>query len=783
MTVRLTLRTLLAYLDDTLEPEDNEGLRKKIEESKFATDLVQRTRDCIRQMRLPAPPVIGRGLAADANTVAEYLDNTLPTERVADFEKICLESNKHLAEVAACHQILTLVVGEPADVDPTARERMYSVIDRADAEEPTPAAASAPAASSDTPATAAMMTETPPVTRRARPEVPEYLRESRSRFWPVAAVLVIAALITSGLLAVFSPPEWRETAANWIRGEGKDASGGPTNGNTSDASADKSAPAASLEAPKEDKPQDATANSGATDNAEMPGAGEATATAPSAAVPRGGDDVGATDKLAPSTETAAKPPALGFPKKSAADADVDNPLAPEPLDGGGPAPVVPTGKPDKTGDALPAVEKPLETPAPGPAETAGGSPLAPAPTGAPADTGPAESAGEAIGRYQSSQDVLLKYDTGLASWRRLPAKATLNATDRLLSLPAFRPTVTLINSVSVQACGPSEFVLSGTGNGGIPGVAIDYGRLTLMTNSKPGNQIRLRLTDRWGTVTFVDGESALAIEIRQVLQPGKDPETEPSMRAVEVYATSGEIRWEEGEQSVSIKAPLGRRLSPLPSEEIPATEFPKWITSDNLSTLDQRVAATIERELTPERGVLLSLGELSENRRAEVRTLAVRCSGYVGQFEPFVAALNDADQRTEWPKHIEALRADMARSPATAAQVRQAFEKHRGGEAAELYRMLWGYSPADLKDGAAAKLVEYLNHDSLDYRVLAFWNLQNLTGLTLFYQPHLPLAKRRPQYLKWKERLKDGKLLPSAATAGKTGGSAKGPRPAPTEPE
>src|SRR3954468_21941996 len=106
--MRLTLRTLLAYLDDVLDPADKEELAHKIQSSEFAEDLVHRTRDTVRRLRLSAPQVIGTGMGLDPNSVAEYLDNVIPPKRVGDFELFCWEPAVPRAEAPPCHHVLTM---------------------------------------------------------------------------------------------------------------------------------------------------------------------------------------------------------------------------------------------------------------------------------------------------------------------------------------------------------------------------------------------------------------------------------------------------------------------------------------------------------------------------------------------------------------------------------------------------------------------------------------------------------------------------------------------------
>ena len=122
--MRLTLRTLLAYLDDRLPPNNAKEIGQKIAKSPFATELADRIRDVVRRRRLATTDESVR--MVDANLVAEYLDDQLTPELVARIEQEILKSDVSLAEVAAAHEIIGLL-REPVALDSRIRDRLYSL--------------------------------------------------------------------------------------------------------------------------------------------------------------------------------------------------------------------------------------------------------------------------------------------------------------------------------------------------------------------------------------------------------------------------------------------------------------------------------------------------------------------------------------------------------------------------------------------------------------------------------------------------------------------------------
>ncbi len=116
--MRLTVRTLLAWIDEVLGPAEHDELAGKVASSPVARPLIERIRSAVESPALPAPPPAGRGLADDPNTAAEFLDNVLDGDRLAAFERVCIDSDLHLADVASAHRVLAELHRDPAALEP-----------------------------------------------------------------------------------------------------------------------------------------------------------------------------------------------------------------------------------------------------------------------------------------------------------------------------------------------------------------------------------------------------------------------------------------------------------------------------------------------------------------------------------------------------------------------------------------------------------------------------------------------------------------------------------------
>lgn len=762
--MRLTLRTMLAYLDDMLEPADAEQIGQKIQESEFASGVVHRVRDVTRRLRLEAPRLRGRSMGVDPNTVAEYLDSTLSPERVPEFEKLCLESDMYLAEVASCHQILALVLAEPADVSPDSRQRMYDLIRHPESLEGGP--------DDEYPVVTPAPVTVPEIVERPRPEVPEYLREpsqGRSWWWQAAVLVGLLALIGGAVWMAVGPGQPRQLAAT--------ATPQPLAG---EAEAGQPAGAA-------DSPEDARTN-GSSESAPSPGGIPATDPSPSAAESRA-----TNGESAPPTPPAPATPSKAMPESSSPEAPTpERPIATA-INGGVVQPDGSGRRPVAASPAAPEAateEPPLPTdPEAGAAgvDAESADPLTPDVT---ADDPLAATAPETnpdvaeqltsepanVGRLVSAEQMLLQ--RGDAQWTRVTPSQVIQSGEEYVTLPTFRATLNLAAGLTAQLLGGSRVRWTVPRAGSSPadlGLELSEGRMVLMNVGRAGTTLELTVGSMQGRLVFVDAESSVALEVRPERPPGSDPEVELTPWAVTLFADSGEVTWQgelAGAETV-IQAPAVRRLSGTGADPLAtAPEFPQWITAERLKPIEEKAADAVVEALASDRPASLRLRELVEQRKEEVRALALRSLALLDDFEPVVAAVDDPRQRAYWTEHFDALVQGAARSSESAALIREALSDAPGAETGgELFRILWGYTPDQLRGAEGRKLVGYLDHEDQMFRVLAFCHLQKLAGRSLSYRPDDSPALRRSSVQRWRELFDNGELAEfaegRAAPAGK----------------
>lgn len=832
--MQLTLRSLLAYMSDILDPEDHEELGRKIEASDFATELIHRTRDTVRRAKLGAPDVdagdnedvLGGTPNLDANAVAEYLDHMMPPEQVAVFERQCLEvgtdADMRLAEVASCHHILTMVLGEPADVPPEVRERMYALKAQAEAmlaaEEDSSATgdpigeklriepAHAEAASEDAesihdsalpvaPPVAAVREEasvskTSDSQARNSKDIPDYLRtaaasERRSRNMK----LTIAALLVLGtsLAYLFWPTgpvqvaeEVAESAPEDVDGglevddpfDDNSGAGGVEGGGAGEvgASGDEPPPFVPGTTEGEGPPpfvpgagaeenDGLKQNNGASDEGASPGDGELPDLPPKVEEPdyregKEGGEIQPLDPLdvpgfeeEPKREEPEDPQArIGPGMRLPAG---EEPSEGDPSDGepGGPPPVPVPPSSEESEEEEPKVEDSSEEES-DPAEADASEEVT-----EPEEIKPAEPV--VVAQFQGSddaKDMLLGWNPSAKLWKRLPGEGNLFTGQQVLVFPKFQASVLLNKNVRATLLGGTRMrflAIEEIEEDSTADIAVEllFGQLQLTTGVE---ESRVTIISGESRHTFdLAGSTTLWVEARRRFQPGTDLSSAGPLE-IQWYIVEGSAKWEGKEAGPNT---TWLTLSGVDTSVKPVEKLPEWGKEDRLfKGINDRARKDISSNLAAGEPVNLSLLELADHRRVEVRRGVVESGAYVGVFEPFVDALNDRDQKAFWGPLIETVREVIAYDPGAAEAVFLTFEKRKQEtEATDLMEMLLGYSNAVLQAeaetpdrGTLQRLIRWLESPKLYYRVLAFHNLEEITNMNpAKYQPTDTESQRR----------------------------------------
>jgi hypothetical protein len=745
--MRLTLRTLLAWLDGVLPDDEQQELGRKVSSSVVATHLVERIRTAVGRTAIGAPRPDGRGLTEDPNSVAEYLDNTLSSDQLEAFERICIESELHLAEVAACHGILAQLARDPEvehglhgderqRIQQRLRGLLAGLLDRAATEQAASQAKGEDHRESRETARALreVMVDAGGngfVGPRPQPAGPVAGRSSLAA-WAAAAVAVALLLTLAGVL-VWSlagrgerrPPDVAIVQPQEPPAELAEPAAVAPVADADDNAAPLNAapPNAAVGMPAETQPQKNTAPR--TEPGDQPGTAQQTATAP--------------------VEKAA------MPQQAAAVA----------------APAA----------AMPAAQTPASSP------VAVSTPVA----------GAAVEPQDPVG-FVGGDGVLLRLAAaaagGAAEWTSFPVGSPLGKREDLLVPPIFQPELH-VRGVTIRLLPETRAVLFIDADG-TPRIEVVFGRVVARASRADA---RLGITAA-GLVGTIDAGllNPVAIEVELDRFPGADPVNTPPLVRSRIYAASS-LAWR---QTAAGGQPVERPLEGIDAQGmldagmslewssngpgrvavVRNRVLPAWIESGvRPARLEKSAGESLAAKVATTVPLARALRELAADKRAENRMLAASTLALIGEFDDLVEQLSAESpgrklEQRQWSQFQNAtVPLALARGGNAASRLYESFV-NRGpdGKADALWAMARGFTDEELTAGVDRALVEALDDPSLIVRRYASKSLIDMTQPSAVdrtkYRPDGQPDMRREGVVWWRNQLEKGLIRRGALASG-----------------
>jgi hypothetical protein len=702
--MRLTLRTILAYVDDMLEPAQAREIGAKIAESKEAAALMARIKEVGRRRRIGVPELAGPGSGPDPNLVADYLENILPPNQVVEMERLAQASDLHLAEIAACHKILTMVMGQPIDVPDEMRERMAAL-----------GAAKAVAAPAATTGDAPPMAEGIGDVRAGTltDGLPEYL--TRNSFWQRYGVLALVVLIAICWMVVVLRDD-----ALWPSGPIAKIVSPPTSEGTEMAEPVFVPPAPGQVAP---------AVVAVTGPAKIPQSGTPAAVAPpqvataSPAIPPMVEPVPLPVPPMPNLdEPEATPPAVETVPQAAAG------NMPAPAQPAAPAvavaePVLPLTKPElpfrfQSGDEL-VIKKMAAQPD-----------WRVAKIELPVDV---EDEIASPAPFRNVYGIANAIDVTLEPGTRIKRILRMDQTE--LGLALDRGQLTLLRPLSAEK--PVAVLLQVLGRNWIvtllePGTRCGIELSPPVPNGPPMEQSELSFS---GGVVVVTGHIQIGLAGQKPMELGEQ---------------DGYARWPaEGDKLIT-----GADLT-----------IPSWALPDGVMVTPaaRQLARLYQKEFSIDRPISQGIGPVAKDRRAGIAELAVKTLALIDQYQLLVPALG-AEHQEARVAAIQGLRQWLPKNPENEKLLRDELGRiFRAENVDPMVRLLWGFRTEDAqRPEISRQLVDWLKDDQIAIRELAFFFINRLTGRTYDFLPMAPAPERRAAVARWEDYLKrnGGALLP-----------------------
>ncbi|MDO4550620.1 MAG: hypothetical protein Q4C96_05155 [Planctomycetia bacterium] len=691
--MRLTLRALLAWMDDNLPAEDAEIISQKVAESELATNLKNQIRHVVQIPNLPASIILDSTPMGDPNAAAEYLDNYMSPEETVEYEKHCIYSDVVLAEVASCHQILTMVLGEPAEVSPEVRHKVYELHARYFSEEVLESSV------------AEVMQELSQEIISSPSEEPEIKSSSWKKVLSRAIILAIIFLLAFWCMGRLMPNSTLGHLASKLLPFS--ASGiTPTDAESSGNEEEPKVPSASA---TEDISVEKSKNVGDSSVYDK-------------------DTKNAVSEDLEGSLSKDKPKSGDLDESDSDVLDEGEDFSEE--DG------------DFPGRDVLNITKPGEPGSEGPRRIPPPRRVGRVESGRNQIIGVCHAGEKTWGRLGAQAGINL--DSTLISFPTYrPIVSFVN-----------RFEVSMIDASQLQVLPGQEGAVSTLSLDYGQFIIKTY---SSAQDTMGSGKVSVTFPSFSGWVTFPEANSRVAINVFREEETGQDPAEDKIPVHVYVYVMEGTIVIEHSSAGEPVAIPEGSFIDLSQLEVGPVKRVaPDWVRPRQLSIAEAAASRILAETLESGQLLEHPLDELTQNQNSELAWLSMQCLGQIGDFLPLITNLNGNEEEHFFQESsIEELQHAIFRSVTQAAQVKRDFLRFtRQGEVC--YRMLWAYpmkEKAQMSINEGRALLEALKSEEMQVRVLGHWNLMRFCGKEApdFYRPDMPADQRAEGIQKWSD--------------------------------